>query len=51
MKKNKQLTIKLEHYGKKFGLPSYILTIFIIIIYNTSVSPEYTNSMLSWMTN
>ena len=49
MKKNKALSNKLEFYGKKFGLPSYILTIFIIIIYNTSVSPEFTNSMLSWM--
>lgn len=51
MKKNKALSNKLEFYGKKFGLPSYILTIFVIIIYNTSVSPEFTNSMLSWMIN
>lgn len=51
MKKNKQLVTQLEFYGKKFGLPFYILIIFLIIILNTSLNINNTNSMLTWMTN
>ena len=49
LKKNKNLALKFENYGKKFGLPSYLLIIFIIVVINTNSSPENTNSMLSWM--
>ncbi len=47
-KKNKKLTEKYELIEKKFGLPSYIFFIFLIIIVNTSSNPEYTSSMFTW---
>ena len=46
--KNKALAEKHEAYEKKYGLPSYILIIFIIIIVNASSAPEHSNSMFSW---
>ena len=48
IKKNKALAEKHEAYEKKYGLPSYILIIFIIVIVSTSSAPEHTNSMFSW---
>ena len=48
MKKNKTLVKKYESYEKKFGLPSYILIVFLIIIFNATSAPEYTNAMISW---
>ena len=47
-KKNRKLTEKYELIEKKFGLPSYIFLIFLIIIVNTSSNPEYTSSMFTW---
>ena len=49
IKKNKKLAEKYETYEKKYGLPSYIIIIFLIIIINTNSSPEHTNAMFSWM--
>jgi hypothetical protein len=48
IKKNKALAEKHEAFEKKYGLPSYILIIFIIVIVSTSSAPEHTNSMFSW---
>ena len=48
LKKNKVLTKKYEFYEKRYGLPSYILIIFLIIIINASSAPEHTNSMFTW---
>lgn len=48
IKKNKSLAEKYEFYEKRYGLPSYILIIFLIIIINASSSPEHTNSMFAW---
>ena len=47
--KNKILSKKYENYGKRYGLLSYLMFIFLIIIVNTNSSPEHTNSMLSWI--
>ena len=48
LKKNKALTKKYEFYEKKYGLPSYILIIFLIVIINASSAPDHTNSMFTW---
>jgi len=48
LKKNKALTKKYEFYEKRYGLPSYVLIIFLIIIINASSAPEHTNSMFTW---
>ena len=50
IKKNKLLAEKYETYEKRYGLPSYILIIFIIVIINASSAPEHTNSMFTWAT-
>ena len=47
-KKNRSLTEKYEGYEKKYGLPSYILIVFLIIIISSTNSPENTNAMFSW---
>ena len=47
-KTNKALAEKYEGYEKKYGLPSYILIVFLIIIISSTNSPEHTNSMFSW---
>jgi hypothetical protein len=49
MKKNKKLADKIEIYGKRYGLLSYVIIIFITILVNTHSSPENTNAMLAWM--
>ena len=49
MKKNKKLADKIEGYGKRYGLLSYIIIIFITILVNIHSSPENTNAMLAWM--
>jgi len=48
IKKNKALVEKYEFYEKRYGLPSYLLIIFLIIITNASSAPEHTNSIFSW---
>jgi hypothetical protein len=48
IKKNKLLAEKYEFYEKRYGLPSYMLIIFLIIIFNVTSSPEHTNSMFAW---
>ena len=47
-KTNKALAEKYEGYEKKYGLPSYILIVFLIIIISSTNSPEHTNAMFSW---
>ena len=48
-KKNKKLTEKYEQYEKKYGLPSYLIIVFLIILINASRSPDHAISALSWM--
>ena len=48
-KKNKIIVSdNYEALQKKYGLPSYLIVILIIIIFNTSSNPENTSSMLTW---
>ena len=50
-KKNKiTVSDNYETLQKKYGLPSYLIVILIIIIFNTSSNPENTSSMLTWAT-
>jgi hypothetical protein len=48
IKKNKPLAEKYETIEKRYGLLSYILIIFIIVIINASNAPEHINSMFTW---
>ena len=48
-KRKSNLSNLYGNYGKKYGLPSYIGFIIIIILINTGSSPEHTNAMLSWI--
>ncbi len=50
VKKNKLLAEKYEYFEKRFGLPSYVIIILVIIIVNSTASPEHVNSMFSWAT-
>jgi len=47
--KRKKLTNNIEEYSKKYGLLSYLFLVIFIILFNSSLSPEHTNSMLSWI--
>ena len=49
IKTNKVLSSKFENIGKKYGLLSYLVIIFSIIIISTSLNIENTNTMLSWI--
>ncbi len=48
IKTNKALAEKYEYYEKKYGLPSYIVIVFLIIIMNATAAPDHTNSMFTW---
>tara|TARA_B100001250_G_C19328848_1_gene583753 strand:- start:291 stop:551 length:261 start_codon:yes stop_codon:yes gene_type:complete len=47
--KRNKLNNNIEVYGKKYGLISYLFFIIFIILFNTTSSPEHTNSMLTWL--
>ena len=48
IKTNKQLADKYEAYERLYGLPSYLLIIISIILFNVNSSPEHTSTMFSW---
>ena len=48
-KTNLRLSNKLEIYSKRFGLSSYVLSIFIIVILNAYSNPDNSSSIISWM--
>ena len=50
-KKNKKLTERYEQYEKKYGLPSYLIIIIFIVIFNINSSPDHAIESLSWLTN
>lgn len=50
IKQNKLLAEKYEVYGKKYGLPSYLLIIIFIILVNVTGASDSTNPILAWAT-
>ena len=43
------LSNKLEVISKRYGLSSYILSIFVIIYLNANFNPENSSTIISWM--
>ena len=48
-KKKLNRLYKLELYAKKYGLPSYLIIVFLIIILNVTVNNENASAMFAWM--
>jgi hypothetical protein len=48
-KTNLKLSNKLEVISKRYGLSSYILSIFLIVLLNANLNPENSSSLISWM--
>ena len=48
-KTNLKLSNKLEFLSKRYGLSSYIISIFLIILLNANLNPENSSSLISWM--
>ena len=46
--KYKKLNLKIDQISKRYGITSYILLIFIIVIINVSIVPDNTINALSW---
>ena len=46
--KKKVLAKKYENYEKKFGLPSYLLIILMIVIISSSTNPDHSLAGLAW---
>ena len=49
LKTNLSLGNKIEQVSKRYGLASYILIIFFIVLLNANMNFEHSSSMLSWM--
>lgn len=49
--KNKKVALvkKYENYEKKYGLPSYLLIVLLIIIISTSQNSDHAASTLAWL--
>ena len=48
-KTNLKLSNKLEIISKRYGLSSYMLSIFLIVLLNANLNPENSSSLISWM--
>ena len=48
-KNEKKRLIKFENFAKRYGLLSYLLIVFLIIILNVSVNSENASAMFAWM--
>jgi len=48
-KTNLKLSNKLETMSKKYGLSSYMLSIFLIVLLNANLNPENSSSLISWI--
>ena len=46
--KYKKLNLKIDQISKRYGITSYILLIFIVVIINVSIVPDNTINALSW---
>ena len=48
-KTNPKISDKLEIISKRYGLSSYVLGIFLIVLLNANLNPENSSSLISWM--
>lgn len=48
-KTNLKLSNKLEQISKRYGLSSYVLSIFVIVLLNANLNPDNSSSLISWM--
>ena len=48
-KTNRKLSDKLEIISKRYGLSSYVLGIFLIVLLNANLNVENSSSLISWM--
>jgi len=48
-KTNLNLSTKLEQIAKRYGLSSYVLSIFLIVLINANLNVENSSSLISWM--
>ena len=48
-KTNLKMSDKLEQISKRYGLSSYVLSIFLIVLLNANINPENSSSLISWM--
>jgi hypothetical protein len=39
----------VESISKKYGILSYVLIIFFIIVVNANLNPENSSALISWM--
>ena len=49
LKTNKVLGDKIEQISKRYGLSSYVLSIFLIVFLNANLNPDNSSSLISWM--
>ena len=48
-KPNHKLSNKLEQISKRYGLSSYVLSIFLIVLLNANLNPNNSSSLISWL--
>ena len=48
-KTNLNLSNKIEQIAKRYGLSSYVLSIFLIVLLNANLNTENSSSLISWM--
>ena len=48
-KTNLTLSNKIELIAKRYGLSSYVLSIFLIVLLNANLNTENSSSLISWM--
>ena len=48
-KTNLKMSNKLEQISKRYGLSSYVLSIFLIVLLNANLNPDNSSSLISWM--
>ena len=48
-KSNIKVSNQLEDLSKKYGLSSYVLSIFIIVWVNAFSNPDNSSSLINWM--
>ncbi len=48
-KTNLVMSDKLEQISKRYGLSSYVLSIFLIVLFNANINPDNSSSLIFWM--